>query len=50
MDLDHSPKIEIVPGGMLYKCANLQKIGAREAFVSRVQKELYSTDSGQQFL
>jgi hypothetical protein len=23
---DHTPKIEIVPGGMLYKCANLHKI------------------------
>jgi hypothetical protein len=24
-ELDHTPKREIVPGGMLYKCENLQK-------------------------
>jgi hypothetical protein len=44
---DYTHKREIVPDGMFYKCENLQKkIGAREAFVSRVQKELYSTDFG----
>jgi hypothetical protein len=45
MELDHTFKREIVPEDMIYKCANLQKIGSREVFVSRVQIGLYSTDS-----
>jgi hypothetical protein len=46
MELVHAIKREIVPRGMIYKCANLQKkIGANEAFVSTVQIGLYSTDS-----
>jgi hypothetical protein len=40
MELGHTPKIEIVPDDMFYKCVNLQKIGSRELFVSRVQTGL----------
>jgi hypothetical protein len=33
MELVHTLKREIIPDGMIYKCANLKKkIGAREAF------------------
>jgi hypothetical protein len=49
MELVHTLKREIVPDGMIYKSANLKKIGAREAFVSRVQIGLYNTDSRQQY-
>jgi hypothetical protein len=45
MKLDHTLKREIVPDYMIYKCANLKKIRARKEFVSRVQIELYNTDS-----
>jgi hypothetical protein len=45
MELVHTLKIEIVPDGIIYMCANLKKIGSRKAFVSRVQIGLYSTDS-----
>jgi hypothetical protein len=37
MELDHTPKREIVPDDMFYKCANLKKIGNREVFILRVQ-------------
>jgi hypothetical protein len=50
MEFVHTLKRETFPYSMFYKCENLKKIGAREAFVSRVQIEIHSTDSGQQFL
>jgi hypothetical protein len=40
MELDHTPKREIVPDDIFYKCANVKKIGAREVFFSRVQTGL----------
>jgi hypothetical protein len=49
-ELDHTPKREIVPGGMLYKCEIYKNFEAWEAFVSRVQIGLYNIDSRQQFL
>jgi hypothetical protein len=45
MELVHTLKREIAPDDMIYKCANLQKIGVRKVFVSRVQIGLYNTDS-----
>jgi hypothetical protein len=44
-ELVHTLKREIVPDGMIYMCANLKKIRAREEFISRVQIGPYSTDS-----
>jgi hypothetical protein len=45
MELVHTLEREIIPDGMIYKCTNLKKFGAREAFVSRVQIGLYITYS-----
>jgi hypothetical protein len=44
-ELVHTLKREIVPDGMIYMCANLKKIRAREEFISRVQIGPYNTDS-----
>jgi hypothetical protein len=40
MELDNTPKREIIPDDIFYKCVNLQKNGARKVFVSRVQTGL----------
>jgi hypothetical protein len=45
MELVNTLKREIFSDGIIYKCANIKKNRAREAFVSRVQIGLYSTDS-----
>jgi hypothetical protein len=50
MELVHTLKREIVLDDIFYKCANIKKFRAREAFVSRVQIGLYSTISRPQFL
>jgi hypothetical protein len=42
IELDHTPKREIVSHDFFFKCANLKKYSGLEVFISRVQIELYN--------